>query len=252
MGDTRISGDGSTVYNGITVNTPYDNNANSGVKVDDFLQLMIAQMTNQDFMNPTDDSQYITQMAQFASMQAMQELSYYSQTNYVTGLVGKTVTVATLGLGGQVSKDTGVVSGVNLSSDSYTVTVNGKQYDLSQIMSVDMGKSNTTAEDISAANKMALYIQDERSNSLTFRWDAPVSDDDTLTYSVYYTTNGSLDFDSLNGVKQGTKDAEGLKKPEYTLNGLDPETTYFVNVVVRNQNGDEAIYKSSTLRTPAA
>ena len=31
------------------------------MSVDDFLSLMVAQMTNQDFMNPMDDTQFVTQ-----------------------------------------------------------------------------------------------------------------------------------------------------------------------------------------------
>ena len=91
----RIGDYGSTgsVYNGIEVSTPYESD-NQGVKVEDFLQLMIAQLTNQDFLNPADDTQYVTQLAQFATMQSMQELSHYSQTSYVASLVGKTVAAA--------------------------------------------------------------------------------------------------------------------------------------------------------------
>ena len=35
----------------------------TGVTADDFLSLMVAQLTNQDFMNPVDDTQYVTQLA---------------------------------------------------------------------------------------------------------------------------------------------------------------------------------------------
>ena len=38
------------------------------VKVEDFLNLMVAQLQNQDFMNPVDDTQYVTQLAQFAPL----------------------------------------------------------------------------------------------------------------------------------------------------------------------------------------
>lgn len=51
----------------------FTDKADNGVSVDDFLNLMVAQLQNQDFMNPVDDTQYVTQLAQFATMQQMQE-----------------------------------------------------------------------------------------------------------------------------------------------------------------------------------
>ena len=35
----------------------------------DFLKLMVAQLQNQDMMNPTSDTEFIAQLAQFSSLQ---------------------------------------------------------------------------------------------------------------------------------------------------------------------------------------
>ena len=106
------------------------------VSVQDFLNLMVAQLSNQDFMNPMDDTQYVTQLAQFATMQSMQELTYYSQANYVTSLVGKEVTVARLKLGGDVEKVEGRVERISLSNNEFAIYVDGKSYTLSQVMEI--------------------------------------------------------------------------------------------------------------------
>lgn len=248
----RFTGDGTSVVGGITVNTPYENTKDKGVKVEDFLQLMIAQLQNQDFMNPVDDTQYVTQLAQFASMQSMQDLAGYSQTNYAMSLVGKTVTVASYGLGGQVNKDVGVVSKVNFSGDEYTITVNGKEYQLNQIMMVSDPAAGSTQGQLDAAKKMALIQKEVGSAKISLRWESPINDPDQqegLVYDVYYTTDGSVDFNDLQTVKKGTNMATGLKSPEYELTGLNPNTRYFVNVVVRNKNGDESVYQSSNIKT---
>ena len=253
MSDVRISSDGSTIYNGISVNTPYDDSDQS-VKVEDFLQLMIAQLTNQDFMNPVDDTQYVTQLAQFATMQSMQELSHYSQTNYVSGLVGKSVTVASYGLGGQVNRDVGTVTSVNLSGDSYTVTVNGKSYELSQIMSIADPNTAVDQNQLDVANKMSPIVTKVGKDSISIRWDAPVGENEGaegLTYDVYITDNGQLDFTTMAGVKKGTLDADGIKDLKHEFTGLEAGKTYFINIVVRNKNGDEAIYQRATVNTEA-
>lgn len=248
----RQADNGTTQVGGITVNTPYENKSESGVKVEDFLQLMIAQMTNQDFMNPADDTQYVTQMAQFATMEAMQELSHYSQTNYVSSLIGKTVTAASYALGGNVSKETGIVSKVNFSGDEFTITVNGKEFQMNQIMTVNDTGSLVDKNALEAANKIALIQQEVGTNNFKFRWDAPLTDsaeNDTLRYDVYYTTDSSLDFNEIDAVKKGTRAATGLSDLEYTLAGLEPGTTYYVNVVVKNTSGDEAIYQRAMITT---
>ncbi len=235
--------------NGIQVNTPYEDESKRGVKVEDFLQLMIAQLKNQDFMNPVDDTQYITQLAQFATMQSMQELSHYSQTNYVMSLVGKTATAASMGMGGQVNQETGVISRVNLSGDTYTVTINGKEFQLNQLMVVSDPNSAVTKNDLEVANKMSLYVNEVNSNSIKISWDAPLKDEIAaagLSYDIYYTDDGQLDFKNLSSVKKGKVAELGTTNKECTITGLEPGKTYFVNVVIRNKNGDEAVYQHTT------
>lgn len=249
----RIEGDGSSIYNGVKVDTPYEKKEDKGVKVEDFLNLMIAQLSNQDFMNPTDDTQYVTQMAQFATMQSMQELSHYSQTSYVANLVGKQVTVASLGLGGGVSKDIGLVSSVNLSGDKRTITVNGKQYELSQIMSIADSQLAVSKDQLQEASKMSLVVRESTENQIKLRWDAPNNlPEDGLYYSVYYTTNPDQDMASPDAVKKATLAAEGLTKPEVSITALAPDTKYYINVVIKNKAGNEAVYQKITAATQAS
>ena len=85
---------------------------------DAFLQLLVSEMKNQDPTEPTDTSQYMSQLASFASVeQEIQTnarldkiLSSLSMTQ-ATGAIGKTITSAD----GSVS---GVVTSVKLYSDS--------------------------------------------------------------------------------------------------------------------------------------
>src|SRR4051795_3041196 len=65
---------------------------------DDFLKLMVAQMKNQDPMNPADDKDNIAQMAQFSSLEqitnlanATQELATKVTTTQMLGLIGHSV-----------------------------------------------------------------------------------------------------------------------------------------------------------------
>lgn len=119
----------NTEYNAVFVDEK-----NQGVSVDDFLNLMIAQLKNQDFMNPVDDTQYVSQLAQFATMQQMQEMAAYMKTNYVLSLVGQNVTAARFTVSGAVEKETGPIEKVSIVDNEHVIYVNGKKFTLAQIM----------------------------------------------------------------------------------------------------------------------
>lgn len=111
----------------------------NGLGMDSFLKLMVTQLTNQDFMNPVDDSQFITQMAQFSTLQAMSEMSSNMKNNYMLSLVGQEVTCAKFNVSGNLVKETGKVERVTLSENEFALYVNGEKFTLSQIM--ELGKA---------------------------------------------------------------------------------------------------------------
>jgi flagellar basal-body rod modification protein FlgD len=61
--------DSATSSSSTTSATPTSSLASKGVDYNTFLQLMIAEMKYQDPTNPTDTSQYMSQFAQFSSVE---------------------------------------------------------------------------------------------------------------------------------------------------------------------------------------
>lgn len=110
----------------------------------DFLQLMVNQLTNQDFMNPIDDSQYLSQMAQFSTMEEMMQLCQYSKQNYVMAMLGKEVTVSNNTIGGETKSVTGKVEKVVLEKDDYKIYIDGKPYDYSKVTVVSDGSQKSS------------------------------------------------------------------------------------------------------------
>lgn len=104
---------------------------------DQFLQLMVEQMRNQDFNNPTDNSEYIAQMAQFSMVQQMQQMNYNTNASYATSLIGKTVTTGVTDESSNgMAYSMGVVNGVKMNGTSFEIIVDGKSYQLKDITEV--------------------------------------------------------------------------------------------------------------------
>lgn len=95
---------------------------------DDFLKLLIGQMQNQDPLNPTDPSQYMSQMTQFSILEQITNLSQTSNATasndydaQAVALMGKTVTYTKPDL----TSVTGVVQKVTFTQNGPTLTIDG-------------------------------------------------------------------------------------------------------------------------------
>ena len=106
---------------------------------DDFLKLLVTQLTNQDPLDPQKDTEFIAQMAQFSSLEQaksmqtdMAKLSNDQQIMQASSLLGRSVEL-------QVSQDTpvrGTVDAVNIEAGTPKIVVNNQVYDLSQVLSI--------------------------------------------------------------------------------------------------------------------
>lgn len=236
---------------GHSINAVFDNNKDEGVKVEDFLNLMIAQMQNQDFMSPTDDTQFLTQMAQFSTMQQMQELAEYSKTTYAMSLVGKEVTVARINVSGDMSKFTGPVEKVTLAGGEYTVHVGGKGYKLNEIMEVSSGKTESKTGAVDVTNK-AVQAEVLDDGSVKLAWPAATDKDGAPVtnsrYTVYYSKSSEMSTAEdveKNGIRLGEANRKDLTGE--TIQGLEPGNTYYVNVVVTESSGVKSVYQKAVV-----
>lgn len=113
------------------------------LSMNDFLSLMVAQLSNQDMYNTVDDAQFMAQMAQFSMTQAMTDLSkitnaayQISTAAYSVNLIGKEATIYVANSDGSTLLEKGIIEGVNMLNESAEVIMNGKTYPLSSVVSV--------------------------------------------------------------------------------------------------------------------
>lgn len=123
----------SSVNNANNLNVQKENKT---LGMQDFLNLLVAQMTNQDAMNPMDNTEFIAQMAQFSSLQAMTDLSKVTMQGQATSLIGKNVVVAKYNSKGQLEVQEGVVQRVTIHSGETKLYVNDTEYDYSNVMEI--------------------------------------------------------------------------------------------------------------------
>ena len=99
--------------------------AQTSVSQNDLFRILLTQLKYQDPLKPTDNSQFIAQLAQFTSLdqarqtnENIQSLLVMQSVNQSVGLIGKTVEVVT-GTGNLV----GQVTTVNFDNGSPSLTV---------------------------------------------------------------------------------------------------------------------------------
>lgn len=127
-----------------------DSNKNL-VSIDTFFQLLLAEMTNQDPLEPTSNTEFVSQLANFTALQTNSDSLHYNTVSYASSLAGKTVTVATKIAGSDEKKtETGVVTNVDISDDNkIELTVNGKKYALKDIIYVSDAAAETSSSGVS-------------------------------------------------------------------------------------------------------
>ena len=106
---------------------------------EDFLRLLVAQMSAQDPLNPQKDTDFIAQMASFSSLEQAKTM----QTDLAglrddqkllqaNSLIGRTVLLDLP----DKTQTGGLVSAVQIEAGTPKIMVNGQTYDLSQLSAI--------------------------------------------------------------------------------------------------------------------
>lgn len=153
----------------------------SSLGKDAFLQLLVTQMQNQNPLDPQDNTQFVAQLAQFSSLETMQNLSdsvdaiggmyQASQALQASNLVGQTVLVDSGSTHVDTSKD--MTGTITLPSDSTKTTVDVYNSEGEIVRTID--------------------LKEQKAGDMKFTWDGKDDAGNVLAPGDYsFKATGSL------------------------------------------------------------
>lgn len=165
-----------SVYSAETATATTTTQSNDELGQDAFLKMFMAQMTNQNPLNPMDNTEFTAQLAQFSSleqltkiaesMKGISELKATMQESQIMDYIGKEVTIS----GNDVAVTNGVAGGVrfNLAGSAYVSAVvtdsSGKV-----VANEDLGRLSAGSHDFRwNATDLAGQVVDDGSYSVSF------------------------------------------------------------------------------------
>ncbi len=146
-----ISSTNAIIKNGEVVNAKADNKAKTtpnGYDKDAFMQILVALMKYQDPLEPTSNTEYISQYATFSQVEQLSNMANAMSLSRASDMVGKTVTISQTNENGTTSEIQGVVDYVTYSGNKAYVNVNGVAYDVENVTSILDSSYTQALEDV--------------------------------------------------------------------------------------------------------
>lgn len=103
---------------------------------DAFLQLLVTQMKYQDPLEPTDNTEYVSQLANFSELEEMQNLVQTSDMQRASSLVGQYVIMAVTDSTGNTTNPEGYVDAVIYQGGKTYLQINDILYNFDDLDTV--------------------------------------------------------------------------------------------------------------------
>lgn len=113
---------------------------NDSLDKDAFLQLLVAQMRYQDPLEPTSNTEYMSQLAQFSSVEELQNINQTFSSNRALSLAGQYVILNVPNASGKIEQVSGLVDYVTMNGGKTYFSINDQYYDsdyLDSVVSID-------------------------------------------------------------------------------------------------------------------
>lgn len=159
---------GAVVENGKIVESSSETSVkkaaqSSGLDKDAFLQLLVAQMKYQDPLEPTSNTEYISQYATFSQVEQIQNMASTMELSRASSMVGKLVEVETTNSAGETKNIQGVVEYVTYENNKAYVSISGEIYSADDVVAI-IDETYQSAVELASAFLTALYKLPSLSN----------------------------------------------------------------------------------------
>ncbi|HEX3031763.1 MAG TPA: flagellar hook capping FlgD N-terminal domain-containing protein [Bacillota bacterium] len=127
---------------------------------DAFLELLVTQLRYQDPLSPTDNKEFIAQMAQFTSLEQMQNMTQGFSGLQAAGMLGKTVRAEVKDSTGSGLTRTvaGMVTATQVVSGKTKLVVNGELVDLTDVKEVAQTETARSSDIVQMSNLLGKKV----------------------------------------------------------------------------------------------
>jgi len=153
---------------------------------DEFLQLLVAQLRNQDPLQPVKQEDFLAQLAQFSTLEGIEKLNssfeeqvklqedalWMGQLSQASSLFGRDVTCS----GSDGLTHTGSVSSVQISDGGVSVLVDGESISIDRITRVSEAAPSETSSASKDEEATASAAETESNAEDTSTTESPASD----------------------------------------------------------------------------
>lgn len=127
------------IKNGEVANAKSDSSkktASNGYDKDAFMQILVAQMKYQDPLEPTSNTEYISQYATFTQVEQLSNMASAMSMSRASEMVGKTVLISEPTEGGGTNDVQGVVDFVTYQGNKAYLNIDGINYNIDDVAQV--------------------------------------------------------------------------------------------------------------------
>ena len=155
----------------------------SGISSDTFLSLLVAEMKNQDPLEPTNNTEWVSQYAQFTQVSEVQAIGEAMNSMKAKDLVGEYAILKVTGENGTTDYISGKVDYVTYENEKAFLSINGSLYSIDDLDTVaseeymeayelasnvaEMLKSLPSVDNLTSSYKETVDAIDEKTSNMT-------------------------------------------------------------------------------------
>ncbi|MFH1144394.1 MAG: flagellar hook capping FlgD N-terminal domain-containing protein [Candidatus Eisenbacteria bacterium] len=162
-----------SAINSVSATTSTSSSATAVMGKEDFLKLLVTQMTHQDPLNPIEDTEFVAQLAQFSTLEQMQNLN--------TGISDQAALLQSLGNSMAAAL---VGREVAIASDTLRLD-NGESVTLGFQTAADVDQAVVTLYDAAGNRVDTLELAQLSAGTQRINWDGQNAEGETLPDGRY-------------------------------------------------------------------